>query len=69
MHGPKGGRIPPNFPSPLLLLSLQPPIIKNDVNKMLNMKTNSKNIVLKIKNLGNKILKSTFNEINFFINQ
>ncbi len=40
MHGPKGGRIPPNFPSPLLLLSLQPPIIKNDVNKMLNMKIN-----------------------------
>ena len=39
------------------------------LDKILNTKTNSKNIILKIKRLGNKILKSTFNEVNFFINQ
>ena len=48
---------------------MNPKELTATLDKMLNMKTNSKNIVLKIKNLGNKILKSTFNEINFFINQ
>jgi len=31
------------------------------------MKTNTKNIEIKIKRLGDKILNSTFNEINYFI--
>ena len=39
------------------------------INKILGMKTNSKNIVIKIKKLGNKILSSTFNEIDYLINQ
>jgi len=37
------------------------------IDKIFNMKTNSKNIEIKIKRLGNKILNSTFNEINYFI--
>ena len=37
------------------------------IDKILNMKINSKNIEVKIKKLGNKILNITFNEINFFI--
>jgi len=39
------------------------------VDKMLNNKNNSKNLKLKIKNIGNKILNSTLNEINFYINK
>ena len=39
------------------------------VDIMLSKKINSKNIELKIKNLGNKILSSTLNEINFFIDK
>ena len=39
------------------------------INKILGMKTNTKNIVIKIKKLGNKILSSTFNEIDYLINQ
>ncbi len=39
------------------------------VGSILNKKNNSKNIELKIKNLGNKILNSTLNELNFFINK
>ena len=39
------------------------------VDKMLNNKSNSKNLESKIRNLGNKILNSTLNEINFFINK
>ena len=37
------------------------------VDKSLNNKKNSKNLKLKIKVLGNKILNSTLNEINFYI--
>ena len=39
------------------------------VDKMFNNKNNSKNLEFKIKNLGNKILNLTLNEINFFINK
>ena len=39
------------------------------IDKILNMKTNSRNIEIKIKKLGDKILNSTFNEIDYFINQ
>jgi len=38
-----------------------------NLDKMLNRKNNSNKIELKIKNLGNKILNSTFNEISSFI--
>jgi 3-deoxy-D-manno-octulosonic-acid transferase len=37
------------------------------VDKALNRKNNSKDLALKIKRLGNKILNSTLNEINFYI--
>ena len=37
------------------------------VDKAFNSKNNSKNLELKIKRLGNKILSSTLNEINFYI--
>ena len=40
-----------------------------EVNKMLNNKSNNRNLELKIKNLGNKILTSTLNEINIYINK
>tara|TARA_B100000780_G_C21114537_1_gene450778 strand:- start:1235 stop:2482 length:1248 start_codon:yes stop_codon:yes gene_type:complete len=46
-------------------LNLNQLVIK--VDKMLNRKNNSKNIQLKIKNLGNKILNSTLNEVDFYI--
>ena len=36
---------------------------------MLNNKNKHKNLEIKIKNLGNKILTSTLNEINFYINK
>ena len=39
------------------------------VDKMFKNKNNSKKIQLKIKKIGNKILDSTLNEINFFINK
>ena len=38
------------------------------INKIFSTKVNSKNIEIKIKKLGNKILNSTFNEIDYFIN-
>ena len=38
------------------------------INKIFNTKVDSKNIEIKIKKLGNKILNSTFNEIDYFIN-
>ena len=38
------------------------------IDKILSMKNNSKNIEIKINKLGDKILNSTFNEINYFIN-
>jgi len=43
--------------------------LTSKVDKMINDKSNSKDLELKIKNLGNKILNSTLNEINFFINK
>ena len=39
------------------------------LNKMLNNKNKHKNLEIKIKNLGNKILTSSLNEINFYINK
>ena len=36
---------------------------------MLNYKDKHKNLEIKIKNLGNKILISTLNEINIYINK
>ena len=39
------------------------------VEQILNSKKNSKNLQLKIKSLGNKILNLTLNEINFYINK
>ena len=39
------------------------------VDKMLTYKNNSKKIKLKIKKLGNKIINSTLDEINFLINK
>ena len=43
--------------------------LASKVDKMLKNKNSQKDITFKIKNLGNKILKSTLNEINFFINK
>ena len=37
------------------------------IDKIFVTKNNSRNLELKIKNLGNKILNSTLNEINFYI--
>ena len=39
------------------------------LNKMLGNKDKGKNLEIKIKNLGNKILTSSLNEINFYINK
>ena len=39
------------------------------IDKLLNYKKNSKNLELKIKNLGNKILNSTLNEVNLYIDK
>jgi len=39
------------------------------IEQILNSKNNSKNLQLKIKSLGNKILNLTLNEINFYINK
>ena len=38
------------------------------IDEIFNMKINSKNIEIKIKKLGDKILSSTFNEIDYLIN-
>ena len=43
--------------------------LSSKVEKMIKNKSSSKKMQLKIKKLGNKILVSTLNEINFFINQ
>ena len=43
--------------------------LTDKIDKMFNMKANSKDIIIKIEKLGNKILNSTFNEINYFINR
>jgi len=47
---------------------MNPSQLTAKIDKILNTKTNSKNIEIKIKKLGNKILDSTFNEIGYFIN-
>ena len=39
------------------------------VEQIFNSKKNSKKLQLKIKILGNKILESTLNEINFYMNK
>jgi len=39
------------------------------VDQLLTDKGNSKDLQLKIKNLGNKILNLTLNEINFYMNR
>ena len=39
------------------------------IDKMLNNKNKDRNLEFKIKNIGNKILISTLNEINFYINR
>jgi len=39
------------------------------VDQLLANKKNSNNLELKIKNLGNKILNLTLNEINFYMNR
>ena len=48
---------------------LNPGQLTTKIDKILDMKTNSKNIEIKIKKLGDKILNSTFNELDYFINQ
>jgi hypothetical protein len=48
---------------------MNPPQLTAKIDHIFNMKVNSKNIKIKINKLGNKILKSSFNEINYFINQ
>jgi 3-deoxy-D-manno-octulosonic-acid transferase len=48
---------------------INPAQLTAKIDKMLNMKVNSKNTKIKIQKLGNKILSSTFNEINYFIKQ
>ncbi len=43
--------------------------LAHKVNKMIESKANSKNVKLKIKNLGNKILNNTLREISPYINK
>ena len=43
--------------------------LTHEVDKMLNTKNKNRNLELKIKSLGNKILTSTLNEINIYINK
>ena len=40
-----------------------------EVDKILNNKNDNRNLELKIKSLGNKILTSTLNEVNIYINK
>ena len=40
-----------------------------EVDKMLNNKNNNANFEIKIKDLGNKILNSTLNEVNIYIDK
>ena len=48
---------------------LNPGQLISKIDKIFKMKVNSRNIEIKIKKLGDKILISTFNEIDFFIKQ
>ena len=43
--------------------------LSHQVDRLLNKKNNSRKLESKIKNLGNKILISTLNEINFYIHK
>ena len=43
--------------------------LTHEVDKMLNTKNKNGNLELKIKSLGNKILTSTLNEVNIYINK
>ena len=43
--------------------------LTNEVGKMFNNKKQNSNLNFKIKNLGNKILTSTLNEVNIYINK
>ncbi len=43
--------------------------LTHKVDKMLNITGKNRNLELKIKNLGNKILTSTLSQINFYINR
>ena len=43
--------------------------LAHKVEQILDSNKNPKNLQLKIKNLGSKILNSTLNEINFYINK
>ena len=43
--------------------------LASKVDQIFVNKNNSRNLEFKIKNLGNKILNSTINEIGFFINK
>ena len=43
--------------------------LAHKVDQILNSNKNSKNLKLKIKDLGSKILNSTLNEINFYMNK
>ena len=48
---------------------MNPPQLTAKIDHIFSMKVNPQNIKIKINKLGNKILKSSFNEINYFINQ
>ena len=43
--------------------------LKNNIDKIFNNKSKYKNLDVSIKNIGNKILTSTLNELNFYINK
>jgi 3-deoxy-D-manno-octulosonic-acid transferase len=43
--------------------------LANEVSRILGGKNENRNLELKIKNLGNKILNSTLNEVNVYINK
>jgi 3-deoxy-D-manno-octulosonic-acid transferase len=48
---------------------ITPNQLTHEVDKMLDNKSKNKNLELKIKSLGNKILTSTLNEVNIYINK
>ena len=43
--------------------------LKNNIDKIFNNKSKYKHLDISIKNIGNKILTSTLNELNFYINK
>ena len=48
---------------------ISPNQLTYEVDKILNNKNDNRNLELKIKSLGNKILTSTLNEVNIYINK